>query len=186
MALLPELARLRLPPNSGSKLWPILQCENVFILPGVPQYFESKLDVITTHFLSRRPLHTRKIVVGSDGQSHGSYLIPIAMNLLGSGLPCSRLAWCLLPFSCVPEVALVDALNLAVERFGDVVFGSYPIPASPDHACRVILTMESEDSDRLDEAKESLLKALPKDLVLLVEDNDDMMAISGGARPPAK
>jgi hypothetical protein len=83
-------------------------------------------------------------------------------------------------------VALVDALNLAVERFGDVVFGSYPIPASPDHACRVILTMESEYSDRLDEAKESLLKALPKDLVLLVEDNDDMMAISGGARPPAK
>lgn len=34
MALLPDLARLRVAPNAPSKVWPILQCENVFILPG--------------------------------------------------------------------------------------------------------------------------------------------------------
>lgn len=68
MALLPELATLRLPPNAGSRIWPILQCENVFILPGVPQYFEGKLEVICSHFLSKRDLYTRKVVVGIDGE----------------------------------------------------------------------------------------------------------------------
>ncbi len=31
--------------------WPILQCKNVFVLPGVPELFSSKLDSIATHFL---------------------------------------------------------------------------------------------------------------------------------------
>lgn len=34
MALLPDLARLRVAPNAPPKVWPVLQCENVFILPG--------------------------------------------------------------------------------------------------------------------------------------------------------
>jgi molybdopterin-biosynthesis enzyme MoeA-like protein len=65
MALLPELAQLRIAP--GNELWPILQCENVFILPGVPTFFEAKVDTIATHFLGRRPLFTRKVVLGVDG-----------------------------------------------------------------------------------------------------------------------
>lgn len=64
MALLPELAQLRIAP--GNELWPILQCENVFILPGVPAFFEAKVDTIATHFLGRRPLFTRKVVLGVD------------------------------------------------------------------------------------------------------------------------
>lgn len=66
MALLPDLARLRVAPN-GPKVWPILQCENVFILPGVPQFFEKKIDTIVAHFLGKRSLFTRKIVLGVDG-----------------------------------------------------------------------------------------------------------------------
>ena len=70
MALLPDLARLRLAPAQGedkkAKIWPILQCENVFILPGVPQFFEQKMDTIVTHFLGHCPLYTRKIVLGVD------------------------------------------------------------------------------------------------------------------------
>ena len=48
LALLPERAVLRYAPlgvnnaNSGEN-WPVLQVENVFVLPGVPQYFKTKV-----------------------------------------------------------------------------------------------------------------------------------------------
>lgn len=55
MAMLPELAKLRVAPVDHSN-WPILQCENVFILPGVPQFFQSKMQDIADHFLDARPM----------------------------------------------------------------------------------------------------------------------------------
>eukprot|EP00952_Eustigmatos_sp_NYUAD-ZCMA_P010634 43465-Eustigmatos_ZCMA.PRE.1 len=67
MALLPELAQLRMVPGNNTKeMWPILQCENIFILPGVPSFFEAKIDTIVSHFIGKRPLFTRKIVLGVD------------------------------------------------------------------------------------------------------------------------
>jgi FAD synthetase len=68
MALLPAGVRLRLPPPSESgepSLWPIVQVENVFILPGVPDFFEAKLATILGHFVgdSRPAVHTRKLAL---------------------------------------------------------------------------------------------------------------------------
>jgi FAD synthetase len=78
LATLPTNARLRFPPSSTTddkpyqpmsspvsspasspsknmpKVWPILQCENVFVLPGIPKYFATKMPIIVKHFL--RPL----------------------------------------------------------------------------------------------------------------------------------
>mmetsp|Transcript_9341 Transcript_9341/g.27210 ORF Transcript_9341/g.27210 Transcript_9341/m.27210 type:complete len:653 (+) Transcript_9341:73-2031(+) len=63
MALLPAGVRLRTVPGSGAK-WPILQAENVFVLPGVPAYFSSKLDAILTHFIDQnRSIFTRQLVL---------------------------------------------------------------------------------------------------------------------------
>jgi len=64
MAMLPEGARLRMPPGAASK-WPIVQVENVFVLPGVPAFFEAKLDLILEHFVAGGlpPVHTRKLVL---------------------------------------------------------------------------------------------------------------------------
>lgn len=76
MALLPDFARLRVAPT-GPKIWPILQCENVFILPGVPQFFEQKMDTIVAHFLGKRSLYTRKIVLGVDG----ARLVSLSLSL---------------------------------------------------------------------------------------------------------
>ena len=58
--MLPELATLRVAPADANG-WPILQCENVFILPGVPQYFEKKMSVITEHFLSGHAIAVAKV-----------------------------------------------------------------------------------------------------------------------------
>lgn len=56
MAMLPELSKLRVAPLAGDRAWPILQTENVFILPGVPEFFQSKMEVIADHFLDSRPM----------------------------------------------------------------------------------------------------------------------------------
>ena len=56
MAMLPELSRLRVAPPDGQKGWPILQTENVFILPGVPQFFQTKMQTIVDHFLDTRSM----------------------------------------------------------------------------------------------------------------------------------
>merc|ERR1711862_2214 len=52
MATLPENCELRF--NDYEKKisqWPILQCQNIYILPGVPQFFKQKINSIVT-FLS--------------------------------------------------------------------------------------------------------------------------------------
>lgn len=62
MAMLPELSRLRVAPVDGQKGWPILQTENVFILPGVPQFFQTKMQTIVDHFLDTRSMVRAKPV----------------------------------------------------------------------------------------------------------------------------
>ena len=52
MSTLPSTSRLRYLTDDPDE-WPILQCgHNVFILPGVPQFFEAKVKALATHLLS--------------------------------------------------------------------------------------------------------------------------------------
>eukprot|EP00597_Dinobryon_sp_UTEXLB2267_P005785 CAMPEP_0170064466 /NCGR_PEP_ID=MMETSP0019_2-20121128/4939_1 /TAXON_ID=98059 /ORGANISM="Dinobryon sp., Strain UTEXLB2267" /LENGTH=580 /DNA_ID=CAMNT_0010271135 /DNA_START=93 /DNA_END=1831 /DNA_ORIENTATION=- len=81
LSFLPEFSKLNFPPtsidstnnnnnnNSNSntatpKTWPILQCDNIFVLPGVPKFFASKMDLMVKYFLTKyTQLETRKIVL---------------------------------------------------------------------------------------------------------------------------
>ena len=46
---------------------PILQCENIFVLPGVPKFFAAKMELIVKYFMQKyRPLETRKIVLAVE------------------------------------------------------------------------------------------------------------------------
>lgn len=102
MAVLPEMARLRFPPpkrkannekasssvsssfsplsssaerGSGEKpQWPILQCENVFVLPGVPQFFEEKMGTICEHFLEGREVFSAKVALAVEESTFASKL----------------------------------------------------------------------------------------------------------------
>ena len=47
MADLPERAVL---VDAGEHTWPVVQCENMFILPGVPEIFRAKFEAIADHF----------------------------------------------------------------------------------------------------------------------------------------
>ena len=47
MSTLPACSRLRY--FSGKDEWPILQCQNIYILPGVPQFFSKKIEALAPH-----------------------------------------------------------------------------------------------------------------------------------------
>ena len=50
--------------------WPVLQCDNIFVLPGIPQFFEKKMKTISRHFLKMRQLqHTKKIILNVEESS---------------------------------------------------------------------------------------------------------------------
>lgn len=80
MAILPESSEVRFPPSPDdyyttyvdgkpvqNKTWPILQCDNIFVLPGIPKYFASKMKLIVKYFLKTfRVLEKRKIVLDLD------------------------------------------------------------------------------------------------------------------------
>lgn len=56
--------------SSRTKTWPVLQCENIFVLPGIPQFFADKMHLIVKHFLpkNKKPI-VRKIVLDLEERS---------------------------------------------------------------------------------------------------------------------
>jgi molybdenum cofactor synthesis domain-containing protein len=46
--------------------WPLVRMENVFILPGLPEVFASKLDVLGEHLAGGTPFVTRAVRTASD------------------------------------------------------------------------------------------------------------------------
>lgn len=66
MSTLPKGAMLRTVPGEPES-WPILQVRNVFVLPGVPDFFEAKLRSICEHFVSGQQLPlSRKVLLRCD------------------------------------------------------------------------------------------------------------------------
>jgi FAD synthetase len=52
MAMLPSSAKLRYLSKSEDD-WPVLQCRNVFILPGVPEFFSKKIENVAAYLSSQ-------------------------------------------------------------------------------------------------------------------------------------
>eukprot|EP00586_Coscinodiscus_wailesii_P014920 CAMPEP_0172503736 /NCGR_PEP_ID=MMETSP1066-20121228/171777_1 /TAXON_ID=671091 /ORGANISM="Coscinodiscus wailesii, Strain CCMP2513" /LENGTH=656 /DNA_ID=CAMNT_0013279585 /DNA_START=430 /DNA_END=2400 /DNA_ORIENTATION=+ len=68
MALMPKNSKLR---RFGDSEWPVLQCRNIFVLPGVPQFFEQKVALIAPHLareesVSSQQRVTQKVVLSVD------------------------------------------------------------------------------------------------------------------------
>ena len=102
----------------------MLKCDNIFILPGVPLYFEQKIQVLSK-FLGMAP---EEAETGLDmnispsptqqfAQSH-TYRIVLSSE----------------------EDSIVNALNATVAAHPHVTFGSYPIVDNPEH--KTIITLE--------------------------------------------
>ncbi|CAM9334039.1 unnamed protein product [Chrysoparadoxa australica] len=164
MALLPELSKLRMAPLAKPNMWPILQCENVFILPGVPQFFEQKMQVIAGHFLAgNKKFFVKKVVLSADEFCITKELDEV-MLLSTHGLAFQ-----------IPLLILTDSMLCfqAVANHPLVSFGSYPYV---DRAYKTVITLECEKQELVEEATAALLKSLPSTAVMSVQDGEAPIA----------
>lgn len=159
MATLPGGSKLRYLSNDP-KDWPVLQCRNIFVLPGVPEFFEKKIMDVAGYLscqLERGPSY--KVILSVDENS----IVP-ALNRVVENNPMVSIGS--YPFVNHPDrktvITLEGRLNCTDGRSNSVLLDRSMI-RNPRKA------MEKYVGKALDE----LVQALPDDAVLRV-DKDDM------------
>jgi molybdopterin-biosynthesis enzyme MoeA-like protein len=135
------------------KAWPILQCDNVFILPGIPKIFAEKMSLLTKYYIK-----SNFLLEGSQKKK----LKEIRKVVLNT-----------------EEKNLLSILNGLVAKYSKqfptahknyVKFGSYPFIDHPEY--KTIITIESYNISSLDDATSELIRLLPQRSVLRVEKID--------------
>lgn len=201
MCLLPQGSMLLDAPGGSS--WPILRTCNVFILPGIPQFFRAKMDTIAEHFVrgtshvfhrqarirnpasTTCPLHLTACAVPHCTPPgpltkliclHGkSPLLHLCVNA-GRG----KLTACLQVSLKSMENDVVQQINGVVRRHPAVDVGSYPFVEAE---ARTIVTFEAPEGD-----EEAVLAAVADfqdkmgDDVIEVSDKDFLPPSIAGQR----
>eukprot|EP00566_Odontella_aurita_P009011 CAMPEP_0113531206 /NCGR_PEP_ID=MMETSP0015_2-20120614/3370_1 /TAXON_ID=2838 /ORGANISM="Odontella" /LENGTH=812 /DNA_ID=CAMNT_0000430021 /DNA_START=39 /DNA_END=2477 /DNA_ORIENTATION=- /assembly_acc=CAM_ASM_000160 len=182
MATLPSGSRLRYLTNDKSE-WPVLQCGPIFVLPGVPQFFEKKICALANYLSSEleRSVSCR-VVLSIDETS-----IVSCLNMVVQRHP--NVAFGSYPFVGHPETKTVVTLE------GRLIEGGYTrnsgrflerTRSSPSssgnigHASTSVippapLLFTKEEMDlNVETALADLLSKLPDGSVLRVDNNDDL------------
>jgi hypothetical protein len=175
---------------SSSDEWPILQCQNIFMLPGVPPYFEKKMKQLAAFLpvasatIAGELSRDEAIGLSLDRSAHA-----VGQPSAASPPPRSETFRIVL---ALKEDTIVSALNAAVAAHPHVTFGSYPIVrTSNEDAYRTIITLEGRFRDSYDKhqssffskaemdrnvgmALEDLKSCLPQDGILCIDTLDDL------------
>ena len=133
MASIPKGATLRYLSTDTKDEWPVLQCNNIFILPGVPNYFQNKIEQLAA-FLSS-PLTMTEITT----QDYTPAERAASLKRLSSSSPPPRSNTYRVILSA-DENSIVSQLNATVQANPNVIFGSYPL-IDHDHY-KTIITIE--------------------------------------------
>lgn len=170
MATLPSNAKLRY-LSADSDDWPTLQCHNIFILPGVPQFFAKKMESLAVYLSSQLERSmTYKVVLSVDEPS----IVPL-LNRVVENHP--DVCFGSYPFVGQPDFKTVVTLEGRLIQ-GDARRNSYLVlPKGP--LSEQIMTKEDMDCN-VKLALDDLINELEshdKGSVLRV-DNDDGMLFS--------
>jgi len=170
MATLPSNAKLR---YLSTDEWPVLQCKNIFILPGVPAFFEKKIENVAAYLSSQLERSVEyKIVLSVDEPS----IVDILNNAVKNHPKVSMGSY---PFVSHPDFKTVVTLeaNLVDEFYNNEESSSSDIPVFGSRNSlfldrdAVILSKETRDRNvRL--ALDNLINELPKGSILRVENED--------------
>ena len=159
MATLPDKSRLRYLSNDPEE-WPVLQCKNIFILPGVPEFFEQKIDNVAEYLccqLERSVAY--KVVLRVDENSIVQTLNSVVENhpnvTIGS-----------YPFVSHPEYKTVITVEGRL-LLGGMRNSSVYIRDMIDLSAKEIM------DQKVQLALDDLINTLPEGSVLRV-DNDDL------------
>ena len=195
MATLPTSSVLQyLTGEGGTEEWPLLQCQNIFVLPGVPEFFERKIKSVAAYLPSTTPQRAEDVGLEMDHSPlrQGKQCPPSNSRRVSYRIVLS-----------LDEDAIVSALNAAVEAHPHVSFGSYPMFNNSE--CRTIITLEGrvhnkasttndaisngtgddvqsssiyfskdEIERNLESALDNLKSSLPEEGIVFIDTNDDL------------
>jgi len=164
MATLPTHSKLRYLSKNPND-WPVLQCSNIFILPGIPDYFAQKIENVA-EYLSCQLERTAgvKVVLKVDENS----IVPILNRVVENHPNVSIGSY---PFVSHPDYKTVITVEGRLMPMGgrsnSTVFDRDMLD----------LTKNSDAETNVQLALDELIKRLPDGSVLRV-DNDDMTFFS--------
>ncbi len=175
MATLPSNAKLRYLSGNGDD-WPVLQCRNIFILPGVPEFFAKKIENVAAYLSSQLERSAAyKIVLQVDEASIVDILNEAVQNH-------PNVTFGSYPFVSHPEYKTVVTLE------GSLIQNQQKSLLEDPESFFTDLTLNVRNStvmnpksvlipkDCRDQyvrvALDDLIKKLPKDSILRVENDD--------------
>lgn len=168
MATLPECAKLRY-LSDDKNAWPVLQCKNVFVLPGVPQFFESKIELVASYLSTELERSAAfKVVLSIDESS----IVPILNNVVSSHPNVSFGSY---PFMNHPDFKTVVTLEgRRVEggsmtnsrRYLNIDFDEFELGTKEFEQNEIDLNVKLALSD--------LVNGMPDGSVLRVDNNNDL------------
>lgn len=159
LATLPQNCRLQY--FRKQQEWPILQCQNIFILPGVPQLFLEKIYSIVNYLTNSTTTIQQQQQQQSDAKINFSFKVLLRIH----------------------EFLFVHALNQVVQKHPNVTFGSYPnLDSSKEY--KTVVTLEGKKHPNGNDSEEvqmhlklalaEFLKQVPDGSVVKVENNDNL------------
>lgn len=134
MATLPKSSVLQYLTDDMDE-WPALQCRNIFILPGVPAYFEKKINQLAASSKLAQPTSIGE----SQDDDIGLSVDQAAQTEKEQSTPPPRSDTYRIVLA-LEEESIVSALNASVANHPHVSFGSYPIVDDPQY--KTIVTLE--------------------------------------------
>eukprot|EP00584_Thalassiosira_punctigera_P016619 CAMPEP_0172554626 /NCGR_PEP_ID=MMETSP1067-20121228/55516_1 /TAXON_ID=265564 ORGANISM="Thalassiosira punctigera, Strain Tpunct2005C2" /NCGR_SAMPLE_ID=MMETSP1067 /ASSEMBLY_ACC=CAM_ASM_000444 /LENGTH=767 /DNA_ID=CAMNT_0013343031 /DNA_START=294 /DNA_END=2597 /DNA_ORIENTATION=- len=140
MSTLPTSSVLQyLTEDADSEEWPVLQCENLFVLPGVPAYFENNINRLAAYLqgASSHLSQPDSVDKSEKEEDIGLNVDPYETKKQLTRPQRSDTYRILLSLE---EETIVSALNASVAAHPHVSFGSYPIVDDPE--CKTIITLE--------------------------------------------
>jgi FAD synthetase len=165
MATLPSNAKLQyLSKKEGD--WPVLQCRNIFILPGVPQFFSPKIENVAAYLSSQLERSIGfKVVLSVDETS--------IVNVLNSVVQKHKnVSFGSYPFVSHPEFKTVLTLEGSLVDNIEETFLTTSRNSTFFDSSAILNSKEQRDG-YVRKALEDLIRELPKGSILRV-DNDDL------------
>jgi molybdenum cofactor synthesis domain-containing protein len=167
MATLPSSSKLRY--LSGPNDWPVLQCKDIFILPGVPQYFADKIVNVATYLSCQmQRTSTYRVVLRVDETS----IVP-ALNTVVENHPN-------VTFGSYPFVSHPDFKTVITVEGRLLTTNEDPLmPTKNVRSNSSVFDLDSIEvsTNQMDQhvqlALDDLLNTLPKGSILRV-DNDEL------------
>lgn len=165
MATLPFHSKLRYLSGMQDD-WPVLQCQNIFILPGVPQFFAKKIEVLALYLSSQLERSiTYKVVLSIDEAS-----IVDVLNLAVKKHP--DVIFGSYPFVDHPEFKTVVTLEGRMLAESNARNSMYDVGEA-------MFTKNAFSKEQMDlharDALDNLIEELPKNSILRVDNNDGFL-----------